>query len=103
MVIVPGTWNKRDHSESSGHGTGPRSHALRDCVVAPAAAAPAAAGRAAALGCRRFQWTITVGQILPDMPLFLDSESYVLVPLEPTYQQAYRGVPRRWREVLANA
>jgi hypothetical protein len=43
---------------------------------------------------------IAAGDALPDMPLFLDWESYVLVPLEATYQQAYRGVPRRWREVL---
>ena len=43
---------------------------------------------------------IAVGDVLPDMPLFLDAESYVPVPLEATYQEAYRGVPRRWREVL---
>jgi hypothetical protein len=41
-----------------------------------------------------------VGRVLIDMPLFLDAETYVNVPLEKTYQAAYRGVPRRWREVL---
>jgi hypothetical protein len=41
-----------------------------------------------------------VGRELIDMPLFLDPETYVNVPLEPTYRAAYRGVPRRWREVL---
>lgn len=43
---------------------------------------------------------IAVGDVLPDMPLFLDPESYVSVPLEMTYLQAYRGVPQRWRKVL---
>ena len=41
-----------------------------------------------------------VGDVLPDMPLFLDPERYVSLPLEPTYQAAWRGVPRRWRTVL---
>ena len=43
-----------------------------------------------------------VGDPLIDMPLFLDPEHYVPVPLEATYQAAWRGVPRRWREVLEN-
>jgi hypothetical protein len=43
---------------------------------------------------------IAVGDVLPDMPLFLDPESYVEVPLEATYQAAWRGVPRRWRGAL---
>jgi Protein of unknown function (DUF4058) len=41
-----------------------------------------------------------VGAALPDMPLFLQSDRYVTVPLENTYQAAYRGVPAFWREVL---
>lgn len=43
---------------------------------------------------------VAVGAPLPDMPLFLRAESYVLVPLELTYQAAWRGVPRRWQRVL---
>jgi hypothetical protein len=43
---------------------------------------------------------VAVGDVLVDMPLFLDPVSYVNVPLEATYQLAWRGVPRRWREVL---
>jgi hypothetical protein len=43
---------------------------------------------------------VAVGDALPDMPLFLTPEHYVNVPLEATYQAAWRGVPRRWREVL---
>jgi hypothetical protein len=41
-----------------------------------------------------------VGRALIDMPLFLEPEIYVNVPLEATYQAAYRSVPRRWRAVL---
>jgi hypothetical protein len=43
---------------------------------------------------------LAAGEALTPMPLFLTAESYVSVPLEETYQAAYRGVPRRWREVL---
>ncbi len=41
-----------------------------------------------------------VGRELADMALFLEPELYVNVPLEATYQAAYRGVPRRWKAVL---
>jgi hypothetical protein len=41
-----------------------------------------------------------VGTALIDMPIFLDEETYVDVPLEATYEAAYRGVPRRWKQVL---
>jgi hypothetical protein len=41
-----------------------------------------------------------VGRELIEMPLFLEPEFYVNIPLEPTYQAAYRGLPRRWRDVL---
>jgi hypothetical protein len=42
----------------------------------------------------------SVGAILPAMPLFLRPDRYIDVPLETTYQKAYRGVPAFWREVL---
>lgn len=37
---------------------------------------------------------------LPDMPLFLDEDWYVNVPLEVTYMEAYTTIPRRWRQVI---
>lgn len=43
---------------------------------------------------------LAIGDSPPDMPLFLDPDFYIEVPLETTYQQAYRGVPSVWREVL---
>ncbi|MHB1559421.1 MAG: DUF4058 family protein [Isosphaeraceae bacterium] len=36
---------------------------------------------------------VAFGQPLPDMPLFLDAETYINVPLETTYQAAFRGMP----------
>jgi hypothetical protein len=44
-----------------------------------------------------------VGRMLIDMPLFLEPEIYVNVPLEATYLAAFRGVPRRWKQVLEEA
>jgi len=37
---------------------------------------------------------------LIEMPLFLEPEIYINVPLEETYVAAYRGVPQRWKRVL---
>jgi hypothetical protein len=42
----------------------------------------------------------SVGAILKDMPLFLKPGWYVNVPLEQTYQAAWRGMPQRWRQVI---
>jgi hypothetical protein len=41
-----------------------------------------------------------VGASLTEMPLFLRPDYYVRVPLEGTYQAAYRGMPAFWRDVL---
>ncbi len=41
-----------------------------------------------------------VGDALADMPLFLGPDSYVSVPLEATYRNAWEGMPQRWRSVL---
>src|SRR5262249_3499569 len=43
---------------------------------------------------------LAVGAVLPEMPLFLRPDRYVNVPLESTYQAAYRGVRAFWRKVL---
>ena len=43
---------------------------------------------------------LDVGAVLPEMPLFLRTDRYVNVPLEPTYQSTYRGVPEFYRDVL---
>jgi hypothetical protein len=43
---------------------------------------------------------LAVGAPLAAMPLFLRPDRYIHVPLEPTYQATYRGMPAFWREVL---
>ncbi len=43
---------------------------------------------------------VAVGRVLPEMPLFLTRERYINVPLEETYASAYRGVPRRFKQIL---
>lgn len=37
---------------------------------------------------------------LPDMPLFLRSDRYITVPLNATYEAAWKGMPAFWRDVL---
>lgn len=44
---------------------------------------------------------LSVGRVLPDMPLFLDLEHYVNTPLEATYSAAFAAMPEVWRDVLA--
>lgn len=41
-----------------------------------------------------------VGDPLHAMPLFLDRGRYINLPLEETYQTAWRGVPGVWRAVI---
>jgi hypothetical protein len=43
---------------------------------------------------------IAVGDPLPDMPLFLRPGHHVNLPLEATYQTAWRVFPRRWKDVI---
>lgn len=45
---------------------------------------------------------LAVGCTLPAMPLFLEPDLYVSVPLEPTYQEAWEGMPALFREELGN-
>ncbi len=49
---------------------------------------------------RAFLEPTAVGRDLLDMPLFLTPSYYIYVPLEPTYQAAWRGVPDRWKRVI---
>jgi hypothetical protein len=52
------------------------------------------------LTTRAYIETIAVGDALPDMPLFVEPNRHVAVPLEATYQTAFAAMPRRWRRVL---
>lgn len=43
---------------------------------------------------------VAVGQLLPNMPLFLRPGQPVPVSLETSYQSAFDGVPQRWQQEL---
>jgi hypothetical protein len=51
-------------------------------------------------GVEVFLDPVAVGDALPDMPLFLTPEVYVLVPLDATYRSAWEAVPLYWQDVL---
>lgn len=46
---------------------------------------------------------IAVGDMLPDMPIFLDTKTYVGVPLEETYDGAWNACPDEFRERVAGS
>jgi hypothetical protein len=43
---------------------------------------------------------VGVGDLLPDMAAYLDADSYVPVPLEPTYQATWASCPEDMREAV---
>jgi len=71
-----------------------------DSYVAPSDKPLTLAAYEASSPKRAYVEPVAVGDALIDMPLFLAPEQYVKVPLEATYQAAYRHVPLRWRRVL---
>ena len=44
---------------------------------------------------------VAVGDTLPDMPVFLDSATYILAPLEATYLATWETCPEELRELIA--
>jgi len=46
---------------------------------------------------------VAVGDALPEMPLFLEPEAFVLVPLEMTDQTAFDLLPAKGRKALESA
>ncbi len=53
------------------------------------------------LTTRAYIETMAVGQMLPDMPMFLEPNGCIMVPLEATYATAFAVLPKRWQTVLA--
>ena len=49
---------------------------------------------------RAYVEPVGVADCLPDMPAYLDQESYVPVPLEATYQATWASCPEDMREVI---
>jgi hypothetical protein len=52
------------------------------------------------LTTRAYIEPFAVGDLLADMPLFLEPDGCVKVPLEATYQAAFDLMPDRWRGVI---
>jgi Protein of unknown function (DUF4058) len=81
--------------------------AVRQRLVESDAACPLPAGAPLSLasyvagpGVDIYSEQLAVGGVLPEMPLFLNIERYVNLPLESTYAAAYQGMPAFWRDVL---
>ncbi len=53
-----------------------------------------------AMTIRAFVQPVAVGDALIDMPLYLEPNGYVPVPLESTYGRAFDVLPKRWRSVV---
>lgn len=53
-----------------------------------------------ALTVRAFVQPLAIGDVLIDMPLYLEPDGYILVPLENTYARAFEALPKRWRSVV---
>jgi hypothetical protein len=49
---------------------------------------------------RAYVEPVGVGDVLPDMPAYLDPDSYVPVPLEATYQATWASCPEDMREAV---
>jgi hypothetical protein len=70
----------------------------------PAAKRLTLAACTAGLPRKAYVEPVGVGDELPDMPIFLDPQRYVPVPLDLSFEEAGRLCPREFREaVLASA
>jgi hypothetical protein len=69
-----------------------------DSLVLPADKPLTLAPYVAALRKTAYMEPVAVGHVLPDMPIFLDTQTYVRVPLEETYDIAWKGCPEEFRE-----
>jgi hypothetical protein len=68
--------------------------------IAPAGKPLTLAAYETGLRVRAYVEPLAVGDKLPDMPLFLEADKAVMVPLETTYAAAYAAQPQRWKKVL---
>ncbi len=75
-------------------------HLLVIDLHAPSDRPPTLAAYEAGNALRTYVVPMAVGDVLSDMPLFLEPGLAVTVPLEATYNAAFAEVPRRWRQVL---
>jgi hypothetical protein len=52
---------------------------------------------------RAYVEPVAVGDALPEMPVFLDSDTYILSPLEPTYLATWETCPEPMRELISTS
>ena len=52
------------------------------------------------IAAQAFVNPVAIGDMLPDLSVFLTPEAYISVPLEATYQAAFEAVPEFWRDAL---
>lgn len=71
----------------------------QECTAAPDKPLTLAAYESA-LTVKAYVEPMAVGDVLTEMPLFLEPGAHVRVPLDLTYQRAFQAFPRRWRLVL---
>lgn len=73
---------------------------IAEAWVAPTDRPLTLVGYESALTVRALVQPLAIGEALIDMPLYLEPNGYVLVPLENTYARAFDALPKRWRNVV---
>ena len=68
--------------------------------VAPSDRPLTLVGYESALTVRAFVQPLAIDDVLIDMPLYLEPDGYVPVPLNETYLRAFDALPKRWRSVV---
>jgi uncharacterized protein DUF4058 len=99
-VLVADLFPPGKHNPQGIHGAIWKRYGAEDYVVPSGQRLTLVSYRAERVGVEAYVEHLTVGDPLTDMPMFLTSDFYINIPLEVTYQAAYRGVPAFWREVL---
>jgi Protein of unknown function (DUF4058) len=99
-VLVADLFPPGKHDPQGIHGAIWKRYGAEDYFVPSAQRLSLVSYRALGVGVEAYVEHLAVADSLADMPMFLDSDFYVNIPLELTYQAAYRGVPAFWRDVL---
>jgi hypothetical protein len=99
-VLVADLFPPGEHNPQGIHGSIWLRYGAEDYVVPSAQSLTLVSYRAGGVGIEAYVEHLMVGDPLAEMPMFLTSDFYINIPLEATYQVAYRGVPAFWREVL---
>jgi hypothetical protein len=99
-VLIADLFPPGKHNPNGIHGAIWTRYAAEDYAVPADRRLALVSYRASGAGFEAYVEHLKVGDLLTDMPMFLDSDFYIYIPFESTYQAAYRGVPAFWRDVL---